>query len=92
MVPFWRGEQNGRTYDLGRAIGEFLRELRTRLDTPDRLEWLQREFFVDANAARNGGTATLPRTATIAVARDHARSSRMIKRALVSGLISAHGS
>ena len=33
--------------------------------------------------------ATLPRNATIAVARDHARSSRMIKRAVVSGLISA---
>ncbi len=33
--------------------------------------------------------ATLPRNATIAVARDHARSSRMIKRAMVSGLISA---
>jgi mannose-1-phosphate guanylyltransferase/phosphomannomutase len=33
--------------------------------------------------------ATLPRSATIAVARDHARSSRMIKRAIVSGLISA---
>jgi mannose-1-phosphate guanylyltransferase/phosphomannomutase len=33
--------------------------------------------------------ATLPRNATIAVARDHARSSRMINRALVSGLISA---
>ena len=33
--------------------------------------------------------ATLPRNATIAVSRDHARSSRMIKRALVAGLISA---
>jgi mannose-1-phosphate guanylyltransferase/phosphomannomutase len=33
--------------------------------------------------------ATLPRNATIAVARDHARSSRMIKRAIVSGLVSA---
>jgi mannose-1-phosphate guanylyltransferase / phosphomannomutase len=33
--------------------------------------------------------ATLPRNATIAISRDHARSSRMIKRALVSGLISA---
>jgi mannose-1-phosphate guanylyltransferase/phosphomannomutase len=33
--------------------------------------------------------ATMPRNATIAVARDHARSSRMIKRAMVSGLISA---
>jgi mannose-1-phosphate guanylyltransferase/phosphomannomutase len=33
--------------------------------------------------------ATLPRNATIAMGRDHARSSRMIKRALVSGLVSA---
>ena len=32
--------------------------------------------------------ATLPRGATIAVARDHARSSRMIKRALISGMVS----
>ena len=32
--------------------------------------------------------ATLPRGAAIAVARDHARSSRMIKRALVSGMLS----
>jgi ATP-dependent Lhr-like helicase len=55
MAPFWRGEQGSRTYDLGRAIGEFLRELRERLDSPDRQEWLQREFFVDANAARNLG-------------------------------------
>jgi ATP-dependent Lhr-like helicase len=53
MVPFWKGEKTGRTYDLGRAIGEFLRELRARIDSPDRLDWLQREFFVDADAARN---------------------------------------
>ena len=33
--------------------------------------------------------ATLPRGAIIAVSRDHARSSRMIKRALVAGLVSA---
>jgi mannose-1-phosphate guanylyltransferase/phosphomannomutase len=32
--------------------------------------------------------ATLPRGAAIAVARDHARSSRMIKRAIVSGIMS----
>ena len=34
-------------------------------------------------------TATLPRGATIAVGRDHARSSRMIKRAIVAGIVSA---
>jgi mannose-1-phosphate guanylyltransferase/phosphomannomutase len=33
--------------------------------------------------------ATLPKGATIGVARDHARSSRMIKRAIVSGIVSA---
>ena len=33
--------------------------------------------------------ATLPKGATIAVARDHARSSRMIKRAMISGIVSA---
>jgi ATP-dependent helicase Lhr and Lhr-like helicase len=53
LAPFWRGEMGSRTYDLGRAMGEFLREMRTRLESPDQLDWLQREFFVDANAARN---------------------------------------
>lgn len=53
VVPFWRGEGGGRSYDLGRAVGEFLRELRERLDAPDRLDWLRREFFLDDNAARN---------------------------------------
>ena len=33
--------------------------------------------------------ATMPKGSTIAVGRDHARSSRMIKRALVSGIVSA---
>lgn len=33
--------------------------------------------------------ATLPKGATIGIARDHARSSRMIKRAIVSGIVSA---
>ena len=33
----------GRSYDLGLAIGAFLRELAERLDSPDCLDWLQRE-------------------------------------------------
>ena len=53
MVPFWRGEGGGRTYDLGLAIGAFLRELKDRLDAADLLDWLQRECHLDANAARN---------------------------------------
>ena len=31
-VPFWRGEGGGRSYDLGLAIGAFLRELKDRID------------------------------------------------------------
>jgi ATP-dependent Lhr-like helicase len=53
IVPFWRGENTGRSYDLGRALGEFLREMGERLDRPDCLEWLEREFFLELKAALN---------------------------------------
>jgi ATP-dependent Lhr-like helicase len=53
MLPFWRGENAGRTYDLGHAIGAFLRELQPRLGSPDVTDWLQRECFLDAAAAQN---------------------------------------
>ncbi|MSQ95641.1 MAG: DEAD/DEAH box helicase [Gemmataceae bacterium] len=53
LVPFWRGEATGRTYDLGVAQGKFLRDLSQRLDDPDCLAWLQRDYHVDAAAARN---------------------------------------
>ena len=52
-VPFWRGEGGGRTYDLGLAIGAFLRDLKDRIDAPDLPDWLQRECHLDANAARS---------------------------------------
>jgi ATP-dependent Lhr-like helicase len=53
LVPFWRGESTGRTADLGLAIGRFLRELAGRVDAPDCLDWLQRDYFLDPWAARN---------------------------------------
>src|SRR5262249_22346271 len=53
LVPFWRGEGTGRSADLGQALGQFLRELTERLDQPDCLDWLQREFFLDAPAAQD---------------------------------------
>ncbi len=53
LVPFWRGEATGRTYDLGMAQGQFLRELTQRLEDPDCLDWLQRDFHVDPAAAHN---------------------------------------
>jgi ATP-dependent Lhr-like helicase len=53
MVPFWRGENVGRSLDLGLAIGQLLRDLAERLPQPDCLDWLERECFLDAAAARN---------------------------------------
>jgi ATP-dependent Lhr-like helicase len=53
MVPFWRGESTGRSYDLGLAQGKFLRELCQRMDQPDCLDWLQKDYFLDGAAARN---------------------------------------
>ncbi len=53
VVPFWRGERSGRSWDLGRAIGAFLRELAGRLEAGDCTDWLTREFFLDPPAARS---------------------------------------
>ncbi|MCI0682392.1 MAG: DEAD/DEAH box helicase [Gemmataceae bacterium] len=52
MVPFWRGEQTGRSYDLGLAQGAFLRMLAERLDDPTCPSWLERDYFLDPAAAR----------------------------------------
>lgn len=53
MVPFWRGENAGRSYDLGRAMGRFLHELAGRIDSPDCLAWLEQEYYLDTAAAKN---------------------------------------
>jgi ATP-dependent Lhr-like helicase len=52
MVPFWRGEKSGRSHDLGMAIGRFLRELRERMEAPDCLPWLESEYHLTPDAAR----------------------------------------
>jgi ATP-dependent Lhr-like helicase len=53
MVPFWRGEGLGRSYDLGAAIGAFLRELQAKMQDDGCLAWLRDEFGLDHNAARS---------------------------------------
>jgi ATP-dependent helicase Lhr and Lhr-like helicase len=53
LVPFWRGENVGRSADLGLAIGGFLREFAERMEAPDSLDWLQRDLFLNAPAARD---------------------------------------
>ncbi len=52
LVPFWRGEQAGRSYELSRAVGQFTRELAEQFDRPDGLAWLERECHLEPRAAR----------------------------------------
>lgn len=52
-MPFWRGEGIGRSIELGKRVGEFRREMSSRMDSPQCLVWLQHEFPIDTRAAWN---------------------------------------
>ena len=52
-MPFWRGEGIGRSFELGRKVGAFRREMSEREDSPDCLTWLQKEFPIDSRSAWN---------------------------------------
>jgi ATP-dependent Lhr-like helicase len=76
-MPFWRGDGPGRPIELGRALGAFVRELGAR-DQGGAVEWLGREYRLDARAARNlwrfvadqrAATGTLPTDREITVER-----------------------
>jgi ATP-dependent Lhr-like helicase len=81
LMPFWRGEQAGRSYDLSLAIGRFLREVGGRRDDPQCVPWLEREYALDPAAARNlvgyvrrqvasAGALPTDRTLVVEAARD----------------------
>jgi ATP-dependent Lhr-like helicase len=81
VLPFWRGEGTGRSHDLGLAIGRFLRELRERIDQAGTSLWLQENWFLEPNAARNllhhvrrqldgGGSLPTDRTLVVEASRD----------------------
>lgn len=53
MVPFWRGEKAGRSFELSAAIGQFQRELTERLPQADCIDWLERECLLERKAARD---------------------------------------
>jgi ATP-dependent Lhr-like helicase len=53
LVPFWKGENAGRSTDLGLALGRFLRELAERMEASDCLDWLRRDCHLDTAAARD---------------------------------------
>ncbi|MBI1917847.1 MAG: DEAD/DEAH box helicase, partial [Planctomycetes bacterium] len=76
MVPFWRGENTGRSHDLGLAVGGFLRELAERIDQPNCLAWLERDYFLERRAAHDlrhhvlrqlDGSGALPTDRTVVV-------------------------
>jgi len=52
-MPFWHGEGPGRPLELGRGIGQFVRELRDRRTTPDPLKVLREQHGLDELAALN---------------------------------------
>ncbi len=51
MMPFWRGENAPRTFELGARVGVLCRELAGRLHDPDVLDWLRAECRLDPAAA-----------------------------------------
>ena len=52
-MPFWRGENIGRSVELGQKIGAFRREMNAELESAQCLQWLQHELPVDSRAAWN---------------------------------------
>jgi ATP-dependent Lhr-like helicase len=50
-MPFWKGDGPGRPLELGRAVGQFMREVRTW--GPPAVERLEREYGLDHRAATN---------------------------------------
>ncbi|MFO8109040.1 MAG: ATP-dependent helicase [Thermoplasmata archaeon] len=53
-VPSWTGEMLPRSFDLSMAIGEFRRNLYTRLrdQDPEVISWLMKEYRIDQGSAR----------------------------------------
>ncbi|MDQ1316911.1 MAG: ATP-dependent helicase Lhr and Lhr-like helicase [Candidatus Poribacteria bacterium] len=56
-IPFWLGERDSRTYDLGVLVGEFRKIMNSILDDGHEessiIDRLQREYYVDENGAKS---------------------------------------
>ena len=54
-IPFWGGDRDSRTYDLGVLVGQFRRQMNSMLNEPASSvhDWLQREYYVNENGAKS---------------------------------------
>jgi ATP-dependent helicase Lhr and Lhr-like helicase len=52
-MPFWKGDGPGRPLELGRAVGQFMREVRTWGPPAAAADRLEREYGLDRRAATN---------------------------------------
>ena len=52
-IPFWFGDRDSRTYDLGVLVGQFRGRMAAQMATGDPIGWLQREYYVDENGAKS---------------------------------------
>lgn len=52
-IPYWGGDRNSRTCDLGELVGRFRRDAEARMlgEEDDLADWIRREANVDANGA-----------------------------------------
>jgi ATP-dependent Lhr-like helicase len=51
MIPFWRGEAAPRSFELGRAVGELVREITAKRHDEALIPWLQAEHHLDERSA-----------------------------------------
>ncbi len=52
-IPFWFGDRDSRTYDLGVLVGKFRKEMESKIASDDVISWLQREYYVNENGAKS---------------------------------------
>jgi len=52
-MPFWKGEFMSRSVHLGKLYGQFCRELSGRLQNKNCINWLQQNYSLDADSAKN---------------------------------------
>lgn len=51
-IPYWGGDRDSRTFDLGVLVGQFRRDMQDREAGPALEDWLQRTHCLDADGAR----------------------------------------